>query len=48
MLFNKVLGENEKCVFYFYLKKPKELFGQPNTEFNLLGIFFLTRALVYL
>ena len=20
MLFNKVLGENEKCVFYFYLK----------------------------
>ena len=19
MLFNKVLGENEKCVFYFYL-----------------------------
>ena len=19
-LFNKVLGENEKCVFYFYLK----------------------------
>ena len=32
MLFNKVLGENEKCVFYFYLKKPKELFGQPNTK----------------
>ena len=29
-LFNKVLGENEKCVFYFYLK-PNELFGQPNT-----------------
>ena len=21
MLFNKVLGENEKCVFYFYFKK---------------------------
>ena len=20
MLFDKVLGENEKCVFYFYLK----------------------------
>ena len=20
MLFNKILGENEKCVFYFYLK----------------------------
>ena len=26
-LFNKVLGENEKCTFYFYLKKPKEIFG---------------------
>ena len=25
-LFNKVLGENEKCVFTL---KPKELFGQP-------------------
>ena len=30
MLFHKVLGENEKCVFYFYLKL-NELFGQPNT-----------------
>ena len=29
MLFNKVLGENEKCVFYFSLKL-NELFGQPN------------------
>ena len=29
-LFDKVLGENEKCVFYFYLKKPKALFGPPN------------------
>ena len=28
--FNTVLGENEKCVFYFCLK-PNELFGQPNT-----------------
>ena len=28
-LFNKVLGENENCVFYFYLK-PNELFGQSN------------------
>ena len=27
-LFNKVLGENEKCVFYVYLKLNK-LFGQP-------------------
>ena len=31
MLFNEVLGENEKCIFYFYLKKLKELFGHPNT-----------------
>ena len=30
MLFSKVLCENEKCVFYFYLK-PNELFSQPNT-----------------
>ena len=28
-LFNKVLGENERRVFYFYLK-PNELFDQPN------------------
>ena len=25
---NKVLDENEKCVSYFYLKNPKECFGQ--------------------
>ena len=30
ILFNKMLGENENCVFYFYLK-PNELFGQPNS-----------------
>ena len=29
-LFNKVLAENEKYVFCFYLK-PNEHFGQPNT-----------------
>ena len=29
-LFNKVLAENEKYIFYFYLK-PNEHFGQPNT-----------------
>ena len=29
MLFNKVLGENEKCAFLL-IKKLKELFGQPN------------------
>ena len=31
MLFNKVIGENEKCVFYFYLKT-KQLFGQHKTH----------------
>ena len=31
ILFNKVFGENEKCVFSFYLKKPKEIFDQPDT-----------------
>ena len=30
-LFNKVLGENEKCVFIF-TQKPKPLFGQPNIK----------------
>ena len=29
-LFNKVLHENEKRAFYFYLKL-NELFGQPNS-----------------
>ena len=29
-LFDKVLGENEKRAFYFYLKL-NELVGQPNT-----------------
>ena len=28
-LFNKVLGENEKCIFYLYLK-PNELLEQAN------------------
>ena len=32
-LLNKVLGENEKRL-YFYLK-PKELFGQPNNRFGI-------------
>ena len=30
-LFNNVPDENEKCAFYFYLKKKKEFFGQPNS-----------------
>ena len=29
MLFNKVLGENEKCVFYLYLKTEGTFLGQP-------------------
>ena len=31
MMFNTVLGGNEKCVFYFYFK-PKQLFDQCNTK----------------
>ena len=27
---NKVIGENEKCVFYFMEKTLKVPFGQPN------------------
>ena len=27
---NKVIGENEKCIFYF-MEKPYGIFGQPNT-----------------
>ena len=27
---NKVIGENEKCVFHFTGKKAYRLFGQPN------------------
>ena len=31
MLFSKVLGENEKCVFLLIKKKKTEgVFGQPN------------------
>ena len=29
ILFSKVIGENEKCIFYVYLKT-KRAFGQPN------------------
>ena len=28
-LFNKVLGESEKCVFYFYLKTKKNFLANP-------------------
>ena len=31
MLFNKVLGENEECIFNFYLKLNK-IFGQSNNN----------------
>ena len=34
-LFYKVLGENEKSVFYFYLKL-NELFGQSNNIINII------------
>ena len=30
MLFNKVLGENEKMCLLFLLKKPEALFGPPS------------------
>ena len=32
MLFNKILHENKKCIFYFLLKKLKEILGQPQTN----------------
>ena len=31
MLFNKVLGENERCLFFF-LTSTKEVFGQMDTS----------------
>ena len=34
---NKVIGDNEKCVFYFTEKKTYGLFGQPNVILLLLG-----------
>ena len=37
MLFNQVLGENEKCVFYFYLKNQRQFLAHPTenlTEFS--------------
>ena len=34
---NKVIGENEKYVFYF-TEKPKGTFGQPNISFDLLFV----------
>ena len=41
MLFNKVLGENEKCAFLL-IKKLKELFGQlsRHLEFRNGKIYF--------
>ena len=30
---NKVIGENEKCVFYFMEKNHRNIFGQPNKTF---------------
>ena len=36
-LFNKVLGENEKCVFYFYLKTKGTFW--PNIQRNQINLF---------
>ena len=38
ILFNTVLDENEKCVFYFYLK-PNEFFGQLNISLDFYFVF---------
>ena len=35
---NKVIGENEKRVFYFMGKITYGLFGQPNSYFIFLGL----------
>ena len=37
---NKVIGKNEKCIFYFYGKKPHRLFGQPNNIIYSLLYYF--------
>ena len=37
VLFSKIVGKHEKCVFYFYLK-PNAHFGQPNIY--LLAVLF--------
>ena len=34
---NKVIGENEKCVFSFMGRKPQELFGWPN-KFMIISV----------
>ena len=40
MLFNKVLGENEKCVSYVYLK------NQRNFLANSVSLHFVTECLL--
>ena len=40
----KVFGENIKCVIYFYFKKMKDLFGQPD-RFGLLLNLDLSRPI---
>lgn len=37
MLFNKVLGENEKCVFHFYLKNQRNFLVNPIVNQWLFG-----------
>ena len=36
MLFKKVLGENEKCVFYFYLKHWRHFLAHPKSRYSYL------------
>ena len=33
MLFNNVLGENEKCAFYFYFKNRRNLSANPILDY---------------
>ena len=37
MLFNKVLGESEKCVFHFYLKNQRNFLVNPIVNQWLFG-----------
>ena len=44
---NKVIGENEKCVFYF-TKKLNRLFGQPNISLKMAFNFLLSYGIFIL
>ena len=45
MLFNKVLGENEKCAFYFYLKTEGTFWP---TQYLLFLIYFLNKFIYFI